>query len=385
MRLDFLQPLLSVPGPYATAYVDVTRAHENAAHEVELRWRALRQQLADSGAPEDLLEEMGQTVLAPTGHAGAHGLVVLGAGKEVVFMRVLPHPPQPDEAVWEPLPHLVPMVRQLVWQVPHLLVVADRGGADVVAFSPLGDRIQEEQVEGSKAPLRKQSVAMGELHVQHRVENLWERNAEEVAKTVSRLVAQLAPRLVALAGDQRALTELREQLGTRAGSMAVDLDTGGRAAGTDDEKLREALAQAVREQAQREASEVLDQYEQERGRHGAAVEGVAAVVEALRKAQVEALLLADRTDAAANTDAPVDAGDGPRTLYAGADPFQVGISEEEVRALGAEEVWQVRAESALLRGATATDASALLVPEGGPALAEDVAALLRYADASTAS
>ena len=131
MRLDFLQPLLTVPGPFATAYVDVSRNDESAAHEIELRWRGLREQLAEQGTPAPTLDAMAPVVLAPTGASGAHGRVVVAAGGQVVFERVLPHPPQPDLGVYELLPHLLPMVRQHAWLVPYVLVVADRQGADV--------------------------------------------------------------------------------------------------------------------------------------------------------------------------------------------------------------------------------------------------------------
>ena len=55
MRLNFLQPLLALPGPFVTVYLDVTRASENAAHELELRWRGLREQLTEQDVPVALL------------------------------------------------------------------------------------------------------------------------------------------------------------------------------------------------------------------------------------------------------------------------------------------------------------------------------------------
>ena len=48
--------------PYASVYLDTSRDRQNAPREIELRWRALRAELADAGADD-----------APMGRAASRG------------------------------------------------------------------------------------------------------------------------------------------------------------------------------------------------------------------------------------------------------------------------------------------------------------------------
>src|SRR4051794_14809869 len=130
MNIGWLRPAYAqeVDTPYATVYLDATRADEAGSSEVELRWAAARRQLADAGAPEPLLDAMQLRALEPTGVGGSHGLLLVGAGDRVVFHRTLPHPPARESATWSATPHLMPLLRQEWSAVPYALVLADRQG-----------------------------------------------------------------------------------------------------------------------------------------------------------------------------------------------------------------------------------------------------------------
>ncbi len=52
MKIDWLKPLLGHPGPLATVYIDATRANEAGDREVENRWKGVRRQLHQEGAPD---------------------------------------------------------------------------------------------------------------------------------------------------------------------------------------------------------------------------------------------------------------------------------------------------------------------------------------------
>src|SRR5690349_20420163 len=56
MDLSFLQPALNAQGPFATVCADVSHTTENAANELDLRVRALADQLEQQGAPEAVVE-----------------------------------------------------------------------------------------------------------------------------------------------------------------------------------------------------------------------------------------------------------------------------------------------------------------------------------------
>jgi DNA-binding transcriptional LysR family regulator len=93
------------------------------------------------------------------------------------------------------------------------------------------------------------------------------------------------------------------------------------------------------------------------------------VVEALRKGQVETLVLADQPD--------------DEKLLVGGSPLELGIDQGDMQALGAQEVHSVPAERALLAAAVASSAGVVVVPRSAMPGDIPVAAVLRYTDAST--
>lgn len=390
MQLDFLQAVYAAPGPFATAWLRVTPS-EVSGHESELRWRELREQLEKDGAPAALLDCMQEAALSTSHRAGEHGKLLVGAGDELLLDRVLPHAPMPEGATWGPVPHLMPLVRQYVQQVSYILVLIDRAGADLRIVGRFGEEAGGEEVDPDYSGPRGNGRRGSENPDLHSHEATGEARGREIAAEVDKAVARTAAPLVAVAGDVRAVGHLRDNLGERARGLVVDLGTGGRAEGMSQEAVEEALAQAVLDRAAEQARPVLERFEQERGRRAAgeqqalAVEGVSALIEVLRKAQVDTLLLHDepRSDPAIeNAGDSIDQRPQSAQLWVGPDPFHLGHTEAEVRDLGAEQAHPVRADDALLRAAAATGAHVLLAPEDLE-LQDGVGAVLRYADAST--
>jgi hypothetical protein len=151
--------------------------------------------------------------------------------------------------------------------------------------------------------------------------------------------------------------------------LIVSMDEGGRAAGADREPVDRRTAELVAEHEARECAEVLEQI-QAAAAHGLSVTGKEAVVEALRKGQVETLVLADQFD--------------DDTLLVGGSPLELGVNQHDMDALGVHgEV--VPADRALLAAAVASSAGVVVVPRSGMPDEVPVAAVLRYTDASTSS
>src|SRR3712207_6702766 len=104
--------------------------------------------------------------------------------------------------------------------------------------------------------------------------------------------------------------------------------------------------------------------------HGLAVTGTALVVEALRKAQVETLVLAEEQD--------------DEQLFVGTSPLEIGVSQEDMAALGVTDAARVPVERALVRAAVGSNAGVVVVPRAAMPGDIPVAAVLRYTDDSTA-
>jgi hypothetical protein len=157
---------------------------------------------------------------------------------------------------------------------------------------------------------------------------------------------------------------------TRVKDVLVTMDEGGRAAGADREPIDRRAAELVAENEGAETAKVLEQVEAASA-HGLALTGTAPVVEALRKAQVETLVL---------TEEPAD-----EQLYIGTAPLELGGSQEDMAALGVPDAAQVPAERALLRAAVGSNAGVVVVPRSAMPGGVPVAAVLRYTDDSTPS
>jgi ribosomal protein L7Ae-like RNA K-turn-binding protein len=375
MDVSFLEPVLGAPGPYATVCADVTHTTESADTELDLRVRAVGEELTGQGAPDVVVDAVrGRLLEANDGGQVAtlrgRALVVAADGS-VVLDEALADAPREPVTAWSPDPDLLPVLRQLAGRVPHVVVVADRIGADVSVATTAGRPEQQEQVEGDSFHMRKVKVG-GWAHntYMHTAENQWEENAGRVADHISALVTEVGAQFVLVAGDVRARQLIADKVSKEVADVLVSMEEGGRAAGADRAPVARRAAQLVAEHEAHEEARAVEQVESAAA-HGLAVTGTAAVVEALRKAQVETLVLADQMD--------------DEQLFVGSEPLLIGVDAGDMAALGVPDAEQVPAERALLRAAVGSGAAVVVVPRAAMPGTVPVAAVLRYTDDSTPS
>ena len=153
---------------------------------------------------------------------------------------------------------------------------------------------------------------------------------------MTRAVRRTGAAVVAVTGDVRAVTDLRNELPEEVAGLVQFVE--------EPSQLDERVADMVASYELTNTRQVLDEYQRERGRNEAAADGLAATVAALRQAQVETLLLVDHPDA-----------DGE--AWIGPDPTLLALTEQELRDLGVEEPQQDRMDAALVRALVGTDAA----------------------------
>jgi Bacterial archaeo-eukaryotic release factor family 2 len=373
MDLSFLRPLAEGRGPWLSVYLDATRATENADHEIDLRWRALREQAAAEGADEATLDAAAEAVHGHPSQPGRYGLALFARAGEVVLAEPLSAPPPSDLATFGPLPHLMPYVVQRGEDIPYVRVLADRTGADVSGLSVGGVSRTREVVGSETFPLRKvHAGGWSHLRYLHAVEEAWKRNAGEVADAAADLADTVGAAVIVVGGDVRAVQHFTERLPKRWQDRVVQTDAGARHAGADDEALDDVTIQAVADVAERHTRAALDRFGAQRG-DGTAVTGLAEVATRLQRGQVDTVLLVN------------DASSTDRLWIAPDDPTLVAADAAELRDAGAGEPVQVRADAALLRAAAATGAAIVLVGPDDAPLEQGIGAVLRYADGSTAA
>ena len=371
MRIALLQQLSNRRGPFVTVSLDVSRDDESASREIERRWHDLCRTAAKAGAPGSLLDTIADLLLSTTGASGRVGRLVVADADGVALDLVLPGRPARDEVVYGPAPHLLPAYRALRTAVPYLLAEVDRAGADITVVDALGSSTDHVEVQGSHDVVHK--VPGGQLsqrRMQARAEDSWAHNAAEVARELEGLIAARRPAIVLLAGDVVAVTEVLDAASGQLKELAVRLTSGGRARGASAGALAAEIQGVLADHLHAGRADLLDRYAQAEGRQQGAVQSLGDVVDAARRVQVEELLLHDDPTST-------------HQLWIGEEPIQLGLREEEVRALGASKPQRVRADTALIWALVNGDSGVTLLDPDQRELADGVGALLRWSDRST--
>lgn len=373
MKLDFLRPLFERPGSWVSVYLDATRAEENADHEIDLRWRALRERLADRGTDAATLDAVADALRNHPYQPGRYGLAILAQRGDVALVETLSEPPAADAAYREPLPHVMPLIAQRSAEVPYVRVLTDRTGADLDALS-VGGVTRHRKVKGSATfPLHKVKVGgWSHRHYLQAVEESWKRNAGDVASAAVDLAEVVGAEVIVVGGDVRAVHDFAGKLPKRWQQRVVETDAGSPHPGADETALDDVTIQAIADIADRQTREILDRYRAQQG-DGTAGRGLTDVVTRLQRGQVDTVLLIDDPS---STD----------TLWIGPDdPTLVSVDDHLLREAGVSDPQKVRADAALVRAIAGTRAGLVLIgPEVEP-LEQGIGAVLRYPDASSAA
>lgn len=355
--------LFEQEGPFISLYLDTEGAREDAPEELALRWRGMRDEALAEGAPEAALKALDGIV--DGAHRKGDGLAVFTAGEKVVLRRFLSRRIA-DSITVAPTPRVL---RLLEWQQDnprYAVVLSDRQGAEIHVIA--GHHIEEtSEVEGSDDwPIQK--VAPGgwsQRRFQNRAENSWEANAKSVVAELSKIVSAEDIQFVVIAGDVRSIQFIKEHIPQEIGATSFELSTEPHR--LDD--IREELDKTAAAWVGQSVEETLEKFQEERGQNDLAVEGTDGTFEALRKAQVNRLLISPgRVD--------------DRAYFSKSDLTLASPNSKTLADLGFEDVEEADAADVLVRAAFGTGARVVVIPDVSEQLGprEGVGALLRYAD-----
>jgi hypothetical protein len=288
-----------------------------------------------------------------------------------VLDLLLPVPPPRDEAHWGAVPCLVPVFRSLSSTTRYAVARVDRFGADVEVVGLLGEITEAEVVEGTDDLVHKvSSGGWAQRRYQARAEDSWQHNASAVARELEAIVRRDRPQLVLLEGDEQAMALLQEHAGHELATRLARLRTGGRAEGTSPEAEEEAITAAVVLHVRQQRRQLLEQFAGALSRQEDGLDGHDGVADALRRSQVEELLLHDDPGSEA-------------MLWAGEEPLQIGTIRADAVTAGAREPRQEPADAVLIWAATYSGAGVTMLDPDDPPLRDRVGALLRWSDPST--
>lgn len=276
-------------GPFVTCWLPALEANEDPAHRLRLEWRHAREQVPT--APAAALESIEALLGSERAHRDATSLLlVAGADGAIAGVHLPDHPPA-ARAWCDALPRLGPALRARQQVVPHVVVVADRAGADIEVVNH-GPAITA-SVEGETTFLhRGHPGGWSQRRYQQRAENTWEQNATGVAAEVDALAAAVGARLVVVTGDPRAVGFLTEHATERLRGILHHVEGAGR---SDHEPFAEVADQVHRLEATLVAADlasVLERFTAARQTDGVA-DGPERTLALLSQGRVAELLVHD--------------------------------------------------------------------------------------------
>jgi len=372
--LETLRALLTdaerVCGGWCTVHVDLSEDRENPEGLAESRRRSIRDRLHRLGADEPTVQAIDDALSTPSGLPSPFSRYLLARAGEVVVDEPIPGVTQGETLEVGVLPRLAPLIATGVDEFSYLVVQTSRDGGEVAihrtgAFFPEATA----SIVGRTDALHKVKGGGSPHHDLHEhVEEVWKQNQQELAVEIDRLVREIRPRLLVVAGDIKARGLLLEAIGQAARSIAVELDANTRSDGTDGARLDAFVAQQVAAVEQRDRADAIDLLRSRVSQERAAADvGLREVVGALQQAQVDTLFI------------DIPALDGETLLALDGVPWVARPGDETGDAA---EVGEVAAAEGVLRAALLTDARILTATQ--QALGAGAAALLRWPVASTA-
>lgn len=359
MNLATIQHLYTHAGPYVSLHIDVSRNTEDAPQQRDARWTSTRHDLEKAGIDSGLIEQIGERVGERTEVPGEARRTVVAAGDQVVFDDVRAgHSIWPEATSYGPLPDLSGWLHQVDGQLPFVLVTADREGADIDVYQAISKSDPEHrEVAGETLHITK--VPQGDWaqkQFQQRSENVWQQNAREVADAVRTACAESRPRVVLLAGDERARAEIAKALDGLQ-TQVVQVQAGGRAPGSSDEALWTEVRGVLASLEGHDQQEIAERLLEKSGQGSGAARGLPDVLDALVLGKVERLVL----DLRAAHDLTVTPADHPGL------PLPESVMDEK----------DLPADLVLVAAGAATDAELSILP-AEQTKGAGVAALLRW-------
>ncbi|WP_377270511.1 hypothetical protein [Peterkaempfera sp. SMS 1(5)a] len=383
MDIGKLKPLLDHEGPWASVYLDTSRATADAVKLQQLRERSVADRLVEQGVDTATRAAvLDRLAHEPVSRAPA-GRAIFAAGGEVVLDLSLDVSPSVVDASWSVLPHVAPLMELLADDPLCLVAYVDRAGADLELRAPHGWEPREqvartERPESQDRGHRTVPDDRGEWHYRNWVANERSRTAETVAAELTRQWPSSGAQLLVLVGEPRERRAVHAKLPEQLRQVTVEADGSGRSGGASMHLLDQQIAQLCEGYVRQRLEDALARFHAGRGRPGehgplgadsvpgVAAEGMPAVVDAARSRQVASLLVGE---------AGADPG---RSVWVGPEPEQVAVQRGQVRAMGVPEPVAARADDALLRCAVAAGAEVLRVPDGVEGPAGGLGAVLRW-------
>ena len=355
-------------GQWCTALVDVSLGTTAAQEAVDALPEVVGKLLASQQASEADIAALAEALVPAQGHASPVARFVAVNNGEVVVDEIIDGlTVEAADVDCGPFPNLVALARARGGQFPYLVAEASKDGGEVRLYHSSVQGVGESRgVTGDPEEAhhaRKVPGRYDEPKNRSNTEEIWRRNADELAKQIDELARENYVKLIVLAGDIKARELVASKLGSANKPITSILEQHTRTGGADQAAFAAAVQGQVDEVLGRDVEELSKRVANRTGndRPDLAL-GFEEVVAALQQAQADTVLVGQYQD--------------DETLMAlDADPWLCGEDSEEhsESVIGS---WP--APEVLLRATALTDATIRYVPEGVLPEGVGIAALLRW-------
>jgi len=370
MDLKFLRPLYRETGGWLSVYLDTGRQAKDLSDLVPLRWRTARAQLAEAGADAATLDALEAVFTDPS--LPAPGRVAFARAGQVVLTRPMRiEPGQPLTSVGA-LPEVMPFVVQYQPPVPRVQVSAARGGGSVLpvysdangdggrsgpgGFAGLPQPRPEQagQVKSVQSPWpvhKPSSGGWSKPNYDRSVEHSWAEGAKSLAQLVQQAAREVSAEYLVVAGDVRARSLLLDHLpaGLVGSVVMVDAEIA-----ADSPELAAAADSVIAERTARQDAGRLGEWRRLHA-HGRAVEGLPAVVQALREGRAAEVFVARQP-------LPGGPANGRDAAFAGPAGTDLALRADDLRQQGVADPAGTNATAAILRAVASADCELRFLP-----------------------
>ncbi|RFA06695.1 hypothetical protein B7R21_18715 [Subtercola boreus] len=273
-------------------------------------------------------------------------------GKLVIDEFLFGNDMHSDEAGYDRLPNLIPLIVQRQSMVPYVVLEASAGGGRIRTFLSGREHSDSDERMIGEAEHLHEAKGGGLSHRPHahHTEEIWKRNASELAQAVNELIVRNRVHLLVVTGDPHVVDLVAAALTAPAKAILVTLGSDTLAAGASDEQLDELVSTSLARLRRTHQEDVISRAAMQEGVDNSGTDHrLQPLVHALQQATVDTLLL----DLEALGTHTLLALDGP--------PWIAAVPSE---TFGTAIVESAPAAEALTRAAIATGAEVTVVEHG---------------------
>lgn len=272
------------PGPHATVVMRRVLPGEHG-DDRHIRWHAIQSDLRHQQADDAMIKCL-DDARDQLDRRGVHVLLTANADS-AAFCWLTDHE-VPSTIRVGPFPDLLPALVELSDRAPVIGAIVDHKGADLFRLGHL-DLLEVTSVKGADVSTHRHTGG-DQAGFQRRAAQVYERNADLIAKKLADNAAQVGAKLIVLTGDDREVASVQQHLDDHRFAVRV-VQAGARHESDSPDRLHQAAREAALAERGRHRDEAVERLAEELGQHDLAVGGQAATEAAIAEGRVETLFL----------------------------------------------------------------------------------------------